>query len=703
MPFVNGFNVVNGAVQATTINPAPATYAGGKKYNALGEVYVSTAAPTGFVYNAPYRFAPDGALYISPGPIYVYQAGLPFTATGALCYSSGPGTGYNSGWPTTPQGIVIGGSVNPPPSTPIFIAPNQTTLAPTVAGNPTFTFTRTTLAYALDQDNVLRQSQINEARFQGARRVRNYLRNTENPSLWAILSACTVINSNSIAPDGSATAARISLNSIFAFFTPSYITGLLTSDVGTCSIWLKNFDSLHTTFRFTIDTNTDNGDYITITPEWRRYSITKAATGNQIFCAIQDRGTSPGPFGGSILVWHPQLELVNGQLNQAPSEYVSNDVLYVPYHGNAIDGVKYFATTNGNSVTANVVIEAPGTPIPDATMIGYYNEPAGTNILQQSQTFDTLWTINAGVIAPNVQTAPDGTLTADRYTDDAVNAFHRIIQNLAMTTLVYTYSVYVKQGTIPWIQLYAEGTPNWANFNLATGAVGNKQAATTATVQALPGGWYRCSITFTGTAASNNIQIFSSLIDSPTAVPSYLGTGTGTMFLWGAQLEQNAFVTTYIPTAAAAVSRGVDTLLYAKAGNFSDVAGTAYVEFTKAAIQIGAAGMVCGAPYEFTPLLTQETLSSRSFDGAVFLAGPTFSIPGNTLAKATVRWGAAARTLAANGVLGTPGTYDGNFDGTALGVGVNGSSGVANFSGALRNIKIYPAALTDAELIAMTT
>jgi hypothetical protein len=41
-------------------------------------------------------------------------------------------------------------------------------------------------------------------------------------------------------------------------------------------------------------------------------------------------------------------------------------------------------------------------------------------------------------------------------------------------------------------------TNRWANFNLATGTIGLKEASTTATITPLPNGWYRCSDPFTG-------------------------------------------------------------------------------------------------------------------------------------------------------------------------------------------------------------
>jgi hypothetical protein len=78
------------------------------------------------------------------------------------------------------------------------------------------------------------------------------------------------------------------------------------------------------------------------------------------------------------------MEEATGQTNQNPSEYVSNGVLPFPYHGTGADGTKCFDTYNGNTVSNNVVTEATGQAIPDATLHGYLSEGVRTNLLLQS-------------------------------------------------------------------------------------------------------------------------------------------------------------------------------------------------------------------------------------------------------------------------------------------------------------------------------
>jgi hypothetical protein len=123
----------------------------------------------------------------------------------------------------------------------------------------------------------------------------------------------------------------------------------------------------------------------------------------------------------------------------------------------------------------------------------------------------------------------------------------------------------------------------WANFNVATGALGNKEAGTAATITPLGGGWYRCSITRGFNVAGNGfIIMITSLNDSPTVNPTYTGSGQ-TMFFWGAQVEGDSDPTSYIPTAAAATTRNMDVLTFDVPGNFVGVSannsGTMAAEF----------------------------------------------------------------------------------------------------------------------------
>jgi hypothetical protein len=407
----------------------------------------------------------------------------------------------------------------------------------------------------------------------------------------------------------------------------------------------------------------------------------------------------------TVWVWGAQLEAVSGAANQAPGDYVSCGVLAAPYHGNGVDGVQYFGTTNGNSVAANIVTEAAGTAIPAANLLGYVAENQATNLCLQSQTFDNAaWTKSGAAIVADNFSAPDGSQTADRFTDDATNAFHRIIQNAGMTIVsgtVYTYSVYAKAGSLTWLQLAtAVGTVRWANFNLVTGALGNKEAGTTAKIEALPVGWYRCSITWTADNTSVIPIIYSLGSDVAGTGGSYIGSSQN-MFVWGAQVEQASDASSYVSTTTASVTRNEDNLRYPMLSNLDGATGTTYAESYFPGAWLGKQAVVLAhsanngySQYYEIP----KTFGIYPPPSAQFLTANARTV--GAVNKSTTAWSGASASACLNGGAVATGAY-GAYPNS--GNVIVGGAGYATVQGSIRNVRFYATRLTDVQLQALTT
>ena len=164
------------------------------------------------------------------------------------------------------------------------------------------------------------------------------------------------------------------------------------------------------------------------------------------------------------------------------------------------------------------------------------------NLVEQSETFNTGWTINSyATVTSNSQTAPNGTLTADTL-NAAANIYTGVYQSLGtLPTNVYTYSIYGKAGTNNYLYLLSQGSGGErAFFNLSTGVVGATQNIDSASIENVGNGWYRCQIQKTGTGVE--FFVGSSNIENVTP------TASGTVYIWGTQMNIGSTAKPYFPT-----------------------------------------------------------------------------------------------------------------------------------------------------------
>ena len=156
------------------------------------------------------------------------------------------------------------------------------------------------------------------------------------------------------------------------------------------------------------------------------------------------------------------------------------------------------------------------------------------------------------------------------------------------------------------------------------------------------------------------------------------------------QNEAGAVATSPILTMTAVVTRNADSLTYQTASNWSDTAGTVYVEVEPYQWSVG--GLVGSSTNGL--LESASNSGATAYDGTNAANGPTGTPSGRK--KLAMRWGSGAMTVASGGVVGTPGTYDGGMGLSSVGIAINSSL----YCG---NVAIYDYAMPDAELQAITT
>jgi hypothetical protein len=332
---------------------------------------------------------------------------------------------------------------------------------------------------------------------------------------------------------------------------------------------------------------------------------------------------------------------------------------------------------------------------------GLLVEEARTNLILQSQTLDTTWTLSGSTISADAILAPDGTLTADKIVESVGAAEHKISQGTTDSIATYTRFFYAKAGERSWVALRNVGGTQVANFNVSTGVVGTTTGIISASIEALANGWYRCIVV----AASVVVETMTiNLGDADTgtgATYSYTGNGTSGLYVWGAQTELGAFATSYIPTTTVSVTRALDLVRFSDVSWLLDATGTFYGQGTFPVAAISGGNRLWANDGANTPIYAFSGTRSGSFDGVINVVNTAGSGSWSAIAKAAMAHDAGGTATVMNA--GAAATDVGNFSAAhSAGLGSD-ATGALSWNGYIRRVAYWNTRLSNGTLQTITT
>jgi hypothetical protein len=418
--------------------------------------------------------------------------------------------------------------------------------------------------------------------------------------------------------------------------------------------------------------------------------------------------------------------------NQATCAWVYPNFGFTLTNGAAVDftlrlaapQLELSASAGAWAPTINAANGAPRFDYDPATLAsrGLLIEEARTNLLFPSGDISTLYPPTNATLTGASGTAPDGTNTMSKLAETATSGVHSCGKNVTVTASTqYNFAIYAKAVENRYVQLFYDDGSNGmqCNFDLVAGVVGTigthgaGVTAGAASIVAVGNGVYRCSIS--GTTASTVGRtgvLFATSLASGWA-PSYAGVAGNGALLWGAQLEQGTFPTSYIPTTSAAVTRAIDSAILTSAPIFGGGAIGRTVAIEGYAIQNTASGTNCnwialddGTASNEMVLLTPSASGNLR---TIVAIGSSFSVNDNDTTtgprpgvfKAALANGAVWNT-AINGAL-----IAGSGGASSLLPSLSrmqlGTGGIAAINGHLRRARYWSRALSAADLITVTT
>ena len=329
-------------------------------------------------------------------------------------------------------------------------------------------------------------------------------------------------------------------------------------------------------------------------------------------------------------------------------------------------------------------------------------EPSRQNKLSTSNDFNgSGWLISFLTVSANQVISPDGTLNASKLEMTGDGSLRN--QSEAFFNDGYAYSIFVKKGNSRYVTIRsAFFTQSFScGFDLDT-----LTTEANGKIEDYGNDWYRLSITKNISGDADRGGFF--YIYLPNSLGSTTSVSGNYVYFYGAQIEDGSYATSYIPTQGSAVTRSAETCNNAGNSNvFNDSEGVLYAEIFKELNQstTTAIGFSVSSGrlkiYITSSGKLEVQLTPSSGDSVNFYNN---SIDLSIFNKVAFRYNSnGENSLFLNGVKIATTTGVSFSPSTLNSLNFDFGNGSEDFYGNVKDIKVYNTALTDAELIALTS
>ena len=336
-------------------------------------------------------------------------------------------------------------------------------------------------------------------------------------------------------------------------------------------------------------------------------------------------------------------------------------------------------------------------------------EPSSTNLFPFSEDYtQSNWSKDNVTITQNAGISPENLNNASKMVVSSNGSLAYIYDSLTSSSSIHTISAFVKADgrNIVWLYIASGSSNGTIYFDLSDESmqvVAGSGATPTGTITAFPNDWYKLTYT-TGSAISFTGGSGVGISDAKGNL-SVTADGTNGVLIYGLQLEQQSYTTSYIPTAGTTITRAAETCNNSKP-SVNSPEGVLYAE-VKSFSETGSAGVFTLSDGSNSNRVKIE-LDGGVVKGRVDVGGSGIGLLNYTVGitnylKIALKWKASDFELWVNGSARASITSGSSFSANTLNeVSFDRGDGGEDFYGKVKGLAVYNEALSESQLMQLT-